>query len=635
MRFKKHLGRLLGLVLALAMLLTTAEGFTVKTSAAETKTKEEYFAYRVDCMDSKKGNSECTAVQVLSSIDGKVYIYVKNNGADKPSVKDIMGSGYKTDVAAGEEITAYGKIYWLDEIKVGNKYDIYIVFEDAAGNTYGAYTIKKWNASYFPAGNGTKKKPYQIWTDRHLYNVGKYTGENYKKTYFKVMQDIDLAESGYSGRVCSYASTFYGNFNGNKKTIRHLKGNIFDNLESTAVVQNVFLADIDSTIISNGVDGILAEENKGLIKGCVVYNSKISNSSPTGIIVGSNREYGIVQNCASIGCEMKVYSDVGGGIVGDNAGTVENCYSKITIDSYNAGGIAGTIRGAGKVIGCLADPTFTYVVTGGKPYQGGIAGNIMASSGTIENCRSLYAPADPEQYCHYASIVASTGEGQGHHHVDNLINNIGAVKYGEITLNEKELQDYTTDARRESELKLKQLLWTTHHGDTVTGADKAVIPLKKTIAAVNVKGKNKVSISNLSFKVSHGFENETKALNKKFPFTEKKLTVPVFSTPAVVNIKKVKVDSKNDKVTITWDKVKNAEGYIVYFAKWEKSTLGGKYCEYEIEKTIDSANATEYTDSYLYPDKVYYYRVRAYWTVNGVKVYGPFSDVQEVKLAED
>lgn len=29
------------------------------------------------------------------------------------------------------------------------------------------------------------------------------------------------------------------------------------------------------------------------------------------------------------------------------------------------------------------------------------------------------------------------------------------------------------------------------------------------------------------------------------------------------------------------------------------------------------------------------YKIRAYWTVNGVKVYGPFSDVQEVKLAED
>ena len=29
------------------------------------------------------------------------------------------------------------------------------------------------------------------------------------------------------------------------------------------------------------------------------------------------------------------------------------------------------------------------------------------------------------------------------------------------------------------------------------------------------------------------------------------------------------------------------------------------------------------------------YKIRAYWTVNGVKVYGPFSDVQAVKLAED
>ena len=43
MTVKKHLGRLLGLVLALAMLLTSAEGFTVKTSAAEAKTITEYW----------------------------------------------------------------------------------------------------------------------------------------------------------------------------------------------------------------------------------------------------------------------------------------------------------------------------------------------------------------------------------------------------------------------------------------------------------------------------------------------------------------------------------------------------------------------------------------------------------------
>ncbi|MBP5606249.1 MAG: hypothetical protein J6X60_12045, partial [Ruminiclostridium sp.] len=121
MTVKKHLGRLLALVLTFAMIIASAEGFTVKTSAAETKTTKEYFAYRVDVMDAKKSNEDCVTLQVLSSIDGVVYVYVKHSGDEKPSTKDIMGSGYKTLVTAGEETDAYGHIYWLDKVEVGKK----------------------------------------------------------------------------------------------------------------------------------------------------------------------------------------------------------------------------------------------------------------------------------------------------------------------------------------------------------------------------------------------------------------------------------------------------------------------------------------------------------------------------------
>ena len=102
-----------------------------------------------------------------------------------------------------------------------------------------------------------------------------------------------------------------------------------------------------------------------------------------------------------------------------------------------------------------------------------------------------------------------------------------------------------------------------------------------------------------------------------------------------VKIKKVKGDPVKEQVTFTWDSVKKAEGYEVYVAKWRYSETGNKYGEYELEETIKSANATEYTDKYMYKTTQYFYKVRAYWTVSGVKVYGPFSDVQAVKLAED
>ncbi len=157
-------------------------------------------------------------------------------------------------------------------------------------------------------------------------------------------------------------------------------------------------------------------------------------------------------------------------------------------------------------------------------------------------------------------------------------------------------------------------------------------PVKKLVAGGNPTGRNKTVISNLNIKYTHIFENETKAYNakKKFPMTQKELKVKEFSTPGQVKIKKVKIDSKNEQVTLTWDPVKKAEGYEVYVTMWKYAEVGNKYGEYELEKDIKSANANEYLDKYLYRTNIYYYKVRAYYTVNGAKVYGPFSEPQEV-----
>ena len=640
MKFRKHVSRLLGLVLTLAMLLTTAESFTVKTSAAETKTTTEYFAYRVDVMDAKKGNSDCVTLQVLSSIDGAVYAYVKYAGAEKPTTKDIMGSGYKTWVTAGEEIDAYAHIYWLDSIDVGKKYDIYIVFEDPAHNTYGPFTVKKWVAKYFPAGKGTKKKPYQIWTARHLFNMTKYTGEDYKGKYFKVMQDIDLTESIYSGRVCSYASTFYGIFDGNGKTIRHLKGNLFDNLESTAIVRNVYVADADTTLASSGgIAGVICESNKGIIEKCAVYDSELSCSSYHGIIAGFNHEWGIVRNCASIDCKDYAY-DSAGGIVGRNEGKVQNCYSNITIKGdASAGGIVG-INFSGTVSGCLG--TITTLPKGDKPNTsqniGGIVGTQAGTDAYIENCTSLYLPEDTYDLGDVGSIWGGYNTG-GYGYPENATGCVGAVKYtiDDIQLTEKEINGSTNETYLAEQLEKKRTRFVSHHGASADTVKEIKNPVEKLIAGGNPDGKNKAVISNLSIKYTHIFENETKAYNakKKFPMTQKELKVKEYSTPGKVKIKKVKADPVKEQVTFTWDSVKKAEGYEVYVAKWRYSETGNKYGEYELEETIKSANATEYTDKYMYKTTQYFYKVRAYWTVSGVKVYGPFSDVQAVKLAED
>lgn len=627
------------LALAIAMLLTTVESFTKKISAAETKTSTEYFAYRVDVLDAGKGYTENIAVQVLSSIDGRVYVYVNCAGEEKPTAKTVMDSGNSVYVTAGEENELYGLIKSSKSIKVGEKYDIYIVFEDPAHVAYGPYVVKKWTAKYFPSGNGTKKKPYQIWTPRHLYNVSKFMGDSNEGKYFKVMQDIDLSESIYSGRIGSYASAFYGVFDGNGKTIRGLLGNMFAKLAPAAAVRNVYLAGADSTLASTGISGLIAEANNGIIEKCVVYNSEIGCSTYQGIICGVNHESGIIRNCATVDCIIYA-NDCAGGIVGRNEGKVENCYSNITMKSNStAGGIVGANFGGG-VSDCLGN--ITVIPKSDTPNStqniGGIVGVNTGSSAYICNCTSLFLPEDLYDLGDVGSIWGSRNGGGDNINLENIVDNVGAVKYTieDIKLTDKEVDSSKNEEYLAKKLEEKRSSFVSHHGASSDTRD-VVNPVKKLIAGGNPDGKNKAELPKLNIKYKHVFENETKAYNakKKFPMTQKTLKVKGYSTPDQVKIKNVSIDSENRQVTITWNTVKKADGYEIYRAEWEYARKGGKYGTYEREKTIESADITEYTDKYLAQKNKYYYRVRAYYKVNNVKIYGPFSDIEEVKFVND
>ncbi len=71
-------------------------------------------------------------------------------------------------------------------------------------------------------------------------------------------------------------------------------------------------------------------------------------------------------------------------------------------------------------------------------------------------------------------------------------------------------------------------------------------------------------------------------------------------------------------IKISWGAVSGASGYEVYRAIYYSS---GTYT------WIATTTATSYTNTGLNTGSAYYYKVRAYRTVNGVKVYGPFSVV--------
>ena len=122
--------------------------------------------------------------------------------------------------------------------------------------------------------------------------------------------------------------------------------------------------------------------------------------------------------------------------------------------------------------------------------------------------------------------------------------------------------------------------------------------------------------------------------DKKPSTTEQKpsdiTTTQKLSTTAVKDIlkkvSKIKLQNlKKRKVRITWKKVKNADGYQVYRA----TKKNGKY---KLVKVVKGNKKVSYTNTKLKKNKKYYYKVRAYRTVKGKKVYGAFSSKKSISI---
>lgn len=88
-------------------------------------------------------------------------------------------------------------------------------------------------------------------------------------------------------------------------------------------------------------------------------------------------------------------------------------------------------------------------------------------------------------------------------------------------------------------------------------------------------------------------------------------------------IKKVKAAKK--KATVTWKKVGGAEGYEIYRA----TKKSGKYVKV---KTINKASTVKFVNKKLKKGKSYFYKIKAFNTVDGQKVYTGFSSVKKVKI---
>ncbi len=97
--------------------------------------------------------------------------------------------------------------------------------------------------------------------------------------------------------------------------------------------------------------------------------------------------------------------------------------------------------------------------------------------------------------------------------------------------------------------------------------------------------------------------------------------------PAAVVFDNVYSNSTS-RIRILWNEISGAEGYQI----WRADSEDG---EYKIVKTITSGDTTAYSNTGLESGKTYYYKMRAFTTADGSKVFGAYSDVFAVAVTPE
>ncbi|MHC4808354.1 MAG: GLUG motif-containing protein, partial [Planctomycetota bacterium] len=253
----------------------------------------------------------------------------------------------------------------------------------------------------YGGGSGTAKDPYLIYTAEQMNAIGADANDWDKN--FKLMSDIDLSkytaeefniigeryyESGWIERP------FTGVFDGNGHIISNFSyiskfSNrivLFGYIEGeNALIKDLGLIDpniaLNVTPETGNHVGSLVGENRGTITNCYVEGGSVSGNDDVGRLVGENSWEGTITNCYSSG-NVSGVNDVGG-LVGENHNTITNCYSKgDVLASGNAfkpgggGGLVGTNYAT--IINCTSSTSVS-----GNDYTGGL---VARNYGTITNC---------------------------------------------------------------------------------------------------------------------------------------------------------------------------------------------------------------------------------------------------------
>ena len=187
----------------------------------------------------------------------------------------------------------------------------------------------------------------------------------------------------------SFINSYKGNFDGNEKTISglYIAGDadyqgLFGYVGSSGKVQNL---SVSGSVKGNDYVGGVVGQNSGSVENCYNTGTVTGTYSYVGGVVGSNSD--TVKNCYNTGnisgeISGETYSNTSGGVVGYNdGGRVENCYNTGAVNisgNISLGTSGGVVGGNG---GTVENCYNTGDISGGG--SGGVVGVNISS---VTNC---------------------------------------------------------------------------------------------------------------------------------------------------------------------------------------------------------------------------------------------------------
>ena len=237
----------------------------------------------------------------------------------------------------------------------------FAVVSDEHGGPGGSSAAGIWGN-----GNGTQGEPYLISDADGLKQLADDVdgGNEYEDTYFRLTNDIDLSEFDAGGGTgwmpigngfgLIKETDFQGYFDGCGYEILNMTINrpstnfesLFGDLGEYGTVCNLGVVNVDVTgyFYSSSIVGFCY----GTVSNCYATGTVNGYESAAGLI-GMTGPTGVVDSCYNACDVSEAGTDGGyiGGIVGENNGTIMNCYNTGTVSGWDAiGGVASVNYGS-------------------------------------------------------------------------------------------------------------------------------------------------------------------------------------------------------------------------------------------------------------------------------------------------